>query len=285
MANIILLYEPKSDSAALTGGSWTAGLPLSNMADSRLWRVARSASALKASTQFRVTFSAVESFKAVVLGPMNVTTAYKYRITTYTTSAFSGAVNDTGWVNPFGGTGGDALDLEWEDPNFWLGVVPFDDEERGVYLIHVYASSVASQYWKIELDDETNSDGHIDIGRLFMAKSIEPTVNYAPAGNGLTFENNSLSVTTLSGGVEWRRRVNPRLFRFAIDKIGEAEAYSKFYPFMRSVGFDEEVFVIPDPDDTTNIQQRSFLGTVNSMDPLAQDIDTVGMGFEIREIV
>lgn len=286
MSSILLLYRPKSDNAVFSWGSWRAALPLANMTDRRLSRVARSTDAALVSTRFRVELTQEETFQALVMGPMNVTNGYQYRIRTYTDATFVTPVIDTGWIKPFSGTSGDALSLEWEDSNFWLGIAPFDDDERGIFLIHSFAAPVAGQYWSFEIDDIFNPDGFIDIGRLFMPVAWSPSVNYSYDGNGLTFRDNSLASETLGGSTDYWRRINPRVFRFALSFLAEEEGYAEAYPFMRVAGYDGEVFVIPDPNDAAHIQKRSFLGIVRSMDALSQTaFGLVGTGFQIEEII
>lgn len=285
MGTLLLLYEPKSDAAAFSWGEWTAGLPLSNLANQRLRKVARAASADPEDTRFRVTLPAAQSFRAMALGPMNVTTAYQYRIRSYGTG-FSDVVYDSGWVKPFEGSGGGPLDREWEDPWFWLGIEPYDDPDRGIWLIHVFPEAVEARLWSVEIDDQYNTDGYVEIGRLFMPSAWSPSINYALGNNGLGFRNNALSSAALSGAKQFWRRINPRQFRCTIDYLPETEAFGEAYRFLQRVGYDGEVFVIPDPDDTTNIQKRSFLGTLLEMDPLSQAVfGHVGTGFQIEEII
>lgn len=285
---MLLLYRPKSDTAAFSGGSWQTGLPLTNLADPRLWRVARSVDADPANTKFMVSLTQEESFLALVLGPMNVTTAYEYRIRAYTDGTFSSIIagSDTDWVNPFGGTAGDALSLEWENQWFWLGIEPFDDEERGIFLIHIYPELVTSSHWSFEIKDENNPDGYIEAGRLFMPSSLTPSINYSPDGNGLGFLDKSLRTDLLGGGEEVDRRLNPRVFRFAIPILPDDEVYREVYKYLRAAGFDGEVFVIPNPDDPADIMQnRAFLGRMTQMDPITQlAANYAGFGAEIKEI-
>lgn len=284
MGRMLLLYEPKSDAAALSWGAWSSGLPLANITDERLRRVARSVDADPASTRFRVALPAEQSFRAVVLAGLNVTPGYKYRVRAYDDAAFTAMTYDSDWVSPFEGTSGGPLELEWEHPYFWLGIVPFDDPDRGINLIHVFETATDGQYWSFEIEDPYNPDGFIEVGRLFMPSTWAPSINYDYGSNGLGFINNSMSAATLSGSKAFWRRVNPRVFRFTIPMLDEAEAYGEAYRLMQVAGFDGEVFVIPDPDDTLNIQQRSFLGTMSEMDQLTQAVfGRVGVGFQIEE--
>jgi hypothetical protein len=283
---MLLLFQPKSDNATLSWGSWRAALPLNNMLTERLARVARSTDATLESSRFRVTLTAAATFKALLLAGTNVTTAVKWRIRSYLDGDFAeeDIDFDSGWLEPFVGI---AEDLEWGDPNWWTQTTPFDDDERRINLIHVFDTEpTARLHWSFEIDDTTNPAGVIDIGRLFMPLAWEPSINYQYGDNSLSFQDNTLRSTTLGGSEDAWRRINPRIFRFGIDYLPETEAYQKAYPLMRTAGFNGEVFVVPDKDDDQFMQQRSFLGRISQMDGIAQvAFQMAGVGFEIKESI
>ena len=281
---MLLLFQPKSDTATLSWGSWRAALPLTNLQTDRLSKLARSTDTALESTRLRVTLTSASTFMAVVLAATNVTTAVKWRIRSYTDDTFATPDFDSDWIEPFVGL---AEDLEWGDPNWWLQLLPFDDDERRINLIHVFDTApTARQHWSFEIDDTTNPAGVIDIGRLFMPLAWEPSINYGYGDNGLTFQDNTLRSTTLGGSEDAWRRINPRVFRFGIDYLPETEAYQKAYPLMRTAGFNGEVFVVPDKDDDQFMQQRSFLGRISQMDGISQvAFQLAGVGFEIKESI
>lgn len=283
---MLLLFQPKT--ATLSWGSWRPALPLNNMLTDRLARVARSTDTAVESTRFRVTLSAASTFKALVLAGTNVTTDVKWRIRSYTSGDFADEDIDfdSDWMTPFIGLSGD---LEWGDPNWWMRRAPFDDDERRINLIHIFATEPTErQHWSFEIDDTTNSAGTIDIGRLFMPLAWKPSINYQYGDNGLSFEDKTLRSETLGGSEDKWRRLNPRIFRFSIDYLPELEAFRRAYPLMRVAGFDGEVFIIP--DETAGgaefLQMRSFLGRISQMDGISQvEHQLTGTGFEIKEII
>jgi len=251
-----------------------------------LSRVARSTDTRLESTRLRVTLPQDETFRTLVLGPMNVTSGFRYRVQRYAGAGFSTVGYDSGWTKPFEGSAGGALSLEWENANFWLGIIPFDDDERGVYLIHQLPTDQTGQYWSFEIDDQNNPAGFVQIGRLFMPETWSPSINYGYGENGLSFKDNSLRASTLSGSTEVWRRINPRVWRGAFPYLPESEGFAEAYRFFRAAGYDGEVFIVPDPDEPSSLQQRSFMGTLTQMDPLSQaSYGLVGTGFSIEEII
>lgn len=285
MASIILLSNPHSDDAALSGGGWEPELPLANMQNGSLRRVSRSSGLSAVETQFRISLASDQSFKSIVFGPTNMTTAGRFKISKYADAAFSQLVITSDWISnvvrvPFG-------TLQFGMPYWWSGQrSTWPDSERGAWMVHTFDAPTAGQYWKIEIDDSDNPDGYIDVGRLFMADHWSPSINYSPDGNGLGFVNNTLTQRTLSGGKRHKRRMNPRVFQWQLPFLSQSEGYGEAYSFAQQAGFDGEVFVIPDPDDVEYIQQRCFLGNLTEIDALSQsNFNHIGTGFQIEEIL
>lgn len=297
MQNIMILYNPKSDSAVFSGGGWLSALPLANLTDPRPYRVARSINTDPANTKFRVALNSLAQFRALVMGPSNVTTAVEYRVRCYNNGAFnigtadsspygySGLIYDSGWQKPFEGSGGGPLDREWEDPWFWMGVEPFEDEERGIVLIHVLPATIEGMYWTFEIDDYYNPAGYIELSRLFMPDTFQPSINYGYESNGLVFLDNSLTANTLSGSKQKLRRFNPRQIQFGFKYLPETETFSSVYRLMQKAGFDREVFVIMDPDNASDLQRRSMFARIDQMNPIQQAVFAgITAGYQVEEI-
>lgn len=276
MQNVLLIYDNFSDVATLSGGSFVPALPLNNLKVPEPYKVARTTNTLLSSTQFSVSLGGPRAMKAIVIGPTNLSTAHKYRI--------SGTGFDTGWST--GLARAEWNTLPWDDPDFWTGLTPWDDDERGIWIIHVFDTPVVAKNWLVEIDDQLNSDGYIDLGRLVMGRVWQPSLNFVYGNNGLAFRDNSLRATTLSGSEKiWRRR-NPRVFNLAFDYLPDEEMYRDGYDFQRIAGYDGQVFVVPDPDNIQTRQRRSFLATVTRPDPLAQvTFGRSSMAFELKEII
>lgn len=280
MGKIMVLYDNQSDAGSVTGPA--SALPLSNMQSERLARKWRSASDDPADTRFDVVLPDIVAMRAIVLGPTNLTTAHSYRIRAYSNADHSTMVYDSEWV--LSQTRAVFGTLPWGSPYLWSGFQPPDDPERGTFIIHIMPVAIGQLYWSVEINDEGNPDGYVEVSRLLMCQSVSPSINYS-FGAGLTFEDNSIRARTLSGGEQVWRRVNPRIFQFGFDYLPEDEAFLNFYDLMRHSGFDREVFVIPDLEETgLFLQRRSFLGTFRQMDPLQQAaFGHAATGFTIKE--
>jgi hypothetical protein len=266
MANLVLAHSTFADAATPSGGSWAAGLPLPNLFTERLYETARSTDATAASTQFVLDLGSAKDVNALIVGPTNMTAAATYRIRGSSTTAFTAGAGtyDSGTI----GTGVTSADI---------------DPERGYNIVHLLPSTQPYRYWKVEIVDTANPAGYVEIGRLFMPLLLQPSINYAPGSGGLSIEDMTLRSQTLAGVEIGRRRRNRRVFGFGIPALPQNEAFGTVFRFERTVGFDKQVFLIPDPADITNMQARAFWGRVRAMDALSQAKLSVNFGLTISE--
>lgn len=277
--SILLLYEDGSQGATITGGSFEGSLPSSNLLDDNLKKPARTTDVTLASTQFKISFDATYYARAIVVGPANLTPIFQYRASRYTDNTFTISDLDTGWIQP-AASQGDPGSFHWGEDDFWLR-----NDHLGGYIIHPFTELTPGQYWKIEIDDQANPDGYLDLGRLFMPLGLQPSYNY-DYGSTFGMKNNSLVLNTLSGGKKIRRRANPRTLRVNFPVLPEDEGYGQVYRFLQKVGFDAPIFVIPDPDEASTINSRSFFGTLTESESLTQvKGDFISAGFQIEEII
>jgi hypothetical protein len=284
MANILFLYDHRSDLAALSGGDWLVGLPLANLQRPEIYTVARSADADPESTIIHVDMPSPHDARAIVLGPSNLTTGYRRRIRAYADSARTTLMHDSGWS--VGTARAPWNTLDWSDAAFWTGLPAWNDVERRLWLVYLLPDAVVSRYWTIEIDDADNPDGYVEFGRLLISRYWQPSINFAYQGNGLSFSDNSLQSSTLSGGKTVWRRVNPRTFQCSFDTLPEDELFRRAYDFQRISGFDGQVFLIPDPEDADFLDRRAFLATASRLDAISQNAFLRGTtAFEFREVI
>lgn len=284
MANLILGFPNRIDEATLSGGSWEASLPLTNLQDRRLAKVARSTDLNTTSTQFAIDLTKDRKIKIVVLVNHNLTIDAAYRVTIASDAGFTSIIYQTSW-NDVWGSVYDSLNLEWEDENFWLGNLT--EEERASFtsnLIVVLPSVYVGRYIKVEVDDQTNTSNYIQIGRCFVSEQWQVTNNIL-YGASLGYETNTQVESSLDDTEYFDVRNNYRVFRFELESYNYDEGHQKLLDVSRSVGVDKEVFVVPDPDDTANMIRRAFLGRLKTLNPITYPYyNTNRAGFEIKEI-
>lgn len=232
-------------SASLTGGSWSIGL--SWLKDPRPRDRARSADATLASTQVNIDLGSSQSIKMLVLASTNLSSAAQYRITWYS-DAFITAAGNTGLLA-------------------FPGYPAYDPDNRGADIVHIFATAENRRYWTLELADTANPAGYVEAGRLLMCEVWQPSVNFGE-GNADTIEPNTNFETSLGGTEYPMRRMPKRALRVPWSVLPESEM-AELRRFRAICGVDRQVYVVPDPDDTTNYNYRNFLARVRTPPEIA----------------
>ena len=200
--------------------------------------------------------------------------------------AGSGILYDSGWVEVWpSGMIPQSL-LEWEDDNFWLGTLSQSAVAgyKSPY-IHLPASSQTMRHWRVEVGDTSNPDGYVQIGRLFLASSWTPSVNFA-YGAGLGFEDPTPVEQSLSGAEFFDVRSRYRVFEFELQFIQASEAWASMMDLQRLSGSFGEVLVVPDRDDPTTQPARAFVGRLRQMGAIRQvQPGAFAVSYQVKELI
>ena len=268
MANLLIGYQNRTDEGTLSGGTWLSTLPLVNLQNRLVQRVARSNGATLAATQLNVDFGSVRTIGVVALVVHNFSVTAKVRIRADDAADFATPTYDSGWVDVWP-SGMIPLDLlNWEDDNFWLGTISANS--RAGYqspYIHALSAPQTYRYWRIEVDDTFNSDGYIQIGRLFMSQTWTPSINYA-LGAELGYKDTSPIETSLTGAEYFDTRTKAREFMVTLEGLTESEAYDVVLSLQRVSGISGEILQIPDIADAARIPARAYVGRLVEMSPI-----------------
>jgi len=288
MANMILGFPNLIDDATLSGGSWEASLPLANIKDRRLSKVARSTNDNTSSTKFDIDLTRDRAIKLICLVKNNFSRDVTYRVYGSAVSNFATTVYDSGelaaWEAIY-----ESLDLEWEDDAFWDGKPTIEylenlAETSSLNLIHILDNATLARYWRVEIYDTTNSDGYVQIGRVFISTQWQVTNNIL-YGASLGYETNTSVDESLDGTEYFDVRTAYRNFKFELESYNYNEGHAKLLDISRQVGIDKEVFIVADTDDTENMLRRSFLGRLKSLNPIQYPyFNSNKAGFEVKEI-
>lgn len=275
MANLLLGWQNRTDEGTLTGGSWLSTLPIANVQNRVLQKVARSTNAALASTKFDIDLGSARSVGVIALVVHNITVVGKVRITGDDAADFLTPVYQSGWLDVWpSGQIPQAL-LEWEEDNFWLGTL--SDNARAGYqspFIHVPSTAQILRYWRVEINDTANSDGYVQVGRLFISSAWRPTVNY-DLGSQLQYTDSSPIAASLSGAEYFDVRSKAREFTVTLSALTESEAYDYALQIQRLAGVSGEVLVVPDSADTTRIPIRAYLGRLTDLRPIAHSTNNL----------
>ena len=278
-------FPNRIDTATLSGGSWRSSLPVTNLQQRTIGRVARSTNAALTSTQFSLDFGRQRQVQVFALVNNNISTAGKYRLRGSDDSTFTTTDYDSGWVDVWPVIYPYPV-LEWEDDRWWSGKY-LEEDLAGSYrnLIILLPSVKYSRYWKLEVDDTNNSAGYIQAGRVFFGPGWVPSKN--PSFDlELGWETTTDVQEALGGAETFDRRLSFRSTRFTLDYMGVDEALSRAFDMDRQAGIDQEVLWVQDTADTTHQYRRRFLGRLRQLSPIKYPYyNTNSKAYEIKELL
>lgn len=254
----------------LSGGSWTAALPLANLKEPQLHRVARSNNLLTASTQFDADLGAAKLLRCVAVPRHNLSLTATWRLRLSTVSNFASTVIDTGWLDA------------------WPAAHRPDTEEfaRGHLmrpLLWLGASEATARYLRLEISDASNAAGYVDLARLFVARRYLFAVN-PQWGAKIAAQPRSVVQQSL-GGAKWtQRRRALRLATLQVEGMTIDEAFLRHFEINSGADVTEQVFFAMDADDAANLHASAFLGTLKTLDGVTfQPVMRGRVQFQIEE--
>ena len=285
MANCMIGYPNRIDSAALSGGSWAASLPRANLQSRILGKVARSADATTASTKFDADLGVTKNIRAVAIVNHNCSIDAKWRVRGASDSGFTSVLFDSGWTDVWPAVYPSA-NLEWEEPNWWSG--KYTDEQKTGYtwMAKILASAnIVARYWRIEIEDPANAAGYIQIGRAFIGSVWQPSYNMS-YGHRMGWETKTAVQEAISGAEYFQHRSPYRIKNLALDNLSTDEGLANAFEIQRRAGIDAEVLWIEDPDDTVHALRRSYLGRLRELSPIvAPHYNASTVAVQIKELL
>lgn len=285
MGNALLGYPNRIDTAALSGGTWSATLPRANIHSRILGKVARSAAATLASTQFDIDLVTRKVTKIVAIVNHNCTLPALVRVRGSDDAAFATSIYDSGWaaVWPAVYT---TLELDWEEDNWWTG--QYTDEQRAGYTPTYtlpLATTVRARYWRVEIDNTTNAAGYVQLGRVFIGAAWQPKLNMS-YGAEIGWETKTVTQEALGGAEYFQRRTPYRVQEIKLDWMTVNEGLGNAFEIQRRAGIDAEVMWVFDPDDTIHALRRRYLGRLQSLSKVQHPYhDVNSTAFSIKEIL
>jgi hypothetical protein len=258
MGNAHILWQDKTELASFTGGSWVALLPLDNLKNDTLSQTARSTDLLPASTKFTATFSESNYVRAIALLNHNLSLSAKIKITATLSSVEQ---FNSGWIDVFQAIY-NTEDLEFEDANWWSGKAT-EDSLQGYSrnYFNIFDANVTADSWTIEIDDQSNEAGYIDLGKMFLSQSwqLDRNFNY---GADMGFTNRSTKKFALNGTPYFNTQRNPRSWKISISNLTKGSAYANIVDMFANHNISGYLLFIPVPDDNVNLHREVFVSTM-----------------------
>ena len=286
MADIQLLFPNRidGDGATLSGGSWLPALPLANLQNRVLSKVARSTNDATASTRFVIDLGRERSIDGLVLMAHNLSTSATYEITASANADLSSPLYASGPRLAYPSIY-QTVDLPWSHPHWWSGLPDEEDlADLPANAIHLLSTAVSARYWRVIISDESNPVGYVQIGRVFIGSAWRPPMNYV-YGAKLGIVDPSTSDRALSGTLYFDERPVYRTAAFAFDGLPEDETFPALFDLIRKAKTTREIFYVPDADDLLNIQRRSFICHAREPQPIEQSaFRRMSVAFVLEEL-
>lgn len=260
-------------------------MPLTNLQDRLLSRLARSTNLDTASTQFLLSLTSTRTISVLALCRHNLSGAATWRIRAYSDAGLTDLLYDSGTVNVWEALYGQDQ-LEWHNDNFWSGQI-LDEDLEGHYwnAIHVLPAPVSARYWKLELSDPTNYDGYVQAGRLFLSEAWVPAYNMSYGAN-IGYTSRTEVEEAWDGSEYFDIKAPYRVVQFSLEYLQHEEAMTRALDIQRVANIHNEVLFVWDPEDVQQLIRRSFLGRLRELSPIEQPYhNAYQTSFVIKELL
>ncbi len=285
--NIIFAGMPNhADGGTITNGSEVASLPGTNLQDRQIRKVWRTDGTVAAADTYIVINYGLAKLTGVVsLINHNVGNQGKWRIRVSNESDFSTTLYDSGLIDmqptieSFGA-------LPWGEFH-WAGKLS-SAELGGITInsFHVLDSQILARYVRIDIVDEDNSDGYIEVGRLIAGAAYIPTKNIQYNWS-ISYEDPSPVSKSIGGQTYVDELERYRVLRFLLSDLPEDEIFTNFFDILdRRKGIAGDLLVIPQPDKLTQLWNQAIYGRLRVLDPVINPYyGAFEKGFEIEELL
>lgn len=266
MGAMLIAFRNYADGGALSGGRWTDGLPLANLAERQPSRLARTRSAAPEDTRIALDIGGSRPISVVALLRHNLTQAGRWRVAIGDDPGLAAPTRDSGFADiwptivPFGvGAWGEFR---------WGGKL--DPAEAGAYGIDglvLFSPPARGRHVLVELRDPDNPAGFLQAGRLIVAPAWRPSVNLQ-YGWSIEQVDESRSVKSRGGQVYIDRRPKFRRLSFSLDHLEADEMFGHAYELDRLKGRGGDVLAAIDPEDARHRHRHSVYGMLAETTPI-----------------
>jgi hypothetical protein len=284
--NIVIAARNHADEGSFSwyDGWWLDALPLSNLQDRRVGKVARTSGTDPSGTNFTVDLGKLRTIGLVAIIGHNLGPNAKWRVLVSRDGV--NWANDSGdipvWprVERFG-------QLPW-GVFLWGGVITQEVVEQGFTINSFYLPEpqLMGRYVRVYLIDGGNEDGFLQVGRLYVGPIYQPSV---PPQYPLSISYVDRSRVSYSRGGQAYVDEGPRVrvLRFRLQFIPEAEAMGQIYDGLdRGRGIVGDMIVIPNPADERNLHRTGIYGRVTVLNENVMTFfDQFEREFVIEELI
>lgn len=265
-------FPNRIDEATLTGSGYIDALPLANIKDRLLSRVARSVDLDPENTAFTIDFGRPMAMGVFGIIGHSLSLSGQFRLEAANNEEMADlryASTFDAWASTTGGRW-DRHNVTWNSRNFWRGTfAPEDVAGQTTKTIHMLPEAVIARYWRCTPLDRSNTAGFIDIGRVFLSEMfLRPGINYA-YGRAIGFKTATRVAASLGGVKHFDPQESVMTQQVAFQHLTEEETY-RAQELMRRAGIHREVIFVPDPADRRFGPSRVIYGHFEQLNPIQQ---------------
>lgn len=151
----------------------------------------------------------------------------------------------------------------WSYPNrLWCGP-DLEDWDRK-HSLYFDFQGWTGQYMRINVIDETNSEGFFSCGRLFVTGAWQPSLNIEYGSGLFGFEDPGVINTLPSGIVTTREAVPVPVIPFSLMSTSKDEMMQLSHEMARLMGTTRPVLFVRDPGDPYYLQHQIHYGVLEA---------------------
>lgn len=244
-----------ADAATLSGGSWNAAAPRSNLQTRDMSQVARTTNDLAASTTFTAAWTADQSVKVVAFYNHNLTLAATVRLQFKNAAGVDQLdVTVDAWANAFAGP---------RKPT--MAEVAHYPAHHFVYILPTELTNIRSVV--VSIADTSNPDEYVEIGRAWIGSGWQPVINMI-YGAGLGWEHGDAGLRADMGAYWPGTAYKLRSCRFTLAHLEPDESMQQAFDIDGRLGVSGELLFILDPTTTLNLKRWSFPARFRQLSPV-----------------
>ncbi len=266
-------------------GSPDIWVDLDNLQSEVLSEMARCPSVDTTDTRILIDLGATRNIGMLAMPSHNAQDGDLGRIRIASDAALTDILYDSGWVEflgeiyPFESLASERV--EWIDGHLTAEQVA----DQVVPWIDVLPTEVYGKYLDVQLDFTDNTDGYVDIGRIFACTVISPTVNTLEGTTPPFYRDPSTKSRTRRGPSFSDKRKPFLISKLTFGALDIDEVYEEFFEMVRQYGLSEPFFFIYNSDAAKYILMRqSFVATAENMaEPKNNSYGIYAMDLEISQ--
>lgn len=260
-------YPNWVDAGTLSGGSWNASYPLTALQDRRRKVVARSTDATLSATQVVLDIGAEQRIDCVALIGGNLSLDAQVRVSI--DDAGLTEVYNSGWVAVYPASVYPSGQELWGETVTSVDADAYAANKRWPFILLPDVTSVTlatGRYVTVEIDDQSNSDGYVEIGRLWVSSSYQPSGSLLQ-GASYNIQDDSTRTTTDGGTYYFVQRDVRRSWVFELGYMDQYENKIQVLEMKRRLGTTGQILFVPNRDDDIGIREQSILGVFDEPSP------------------